>query len=253
MSVGFLNDNKTMQTIRARVAFHSRQHSFDKCMQQILAGRQSPIPATTIANLYAHWGDPLTSADESYLRSCLAEVNAARGAILLSGASLTTLLLGAACEKADEHDGKQIWCLEHDRHWSNTIRSWLTEYQVRKAHVIHSQARMFEDYTWYSVDTQRLAKSYSLIICEGARATPRGVLGALQRLNNKLDDGFVVLARGISQQADLRFLSSWASANNAKFVLFDKQEGMIKITRKAAAQMPPVAEIRSGQRALKTA
>jgi hypothetical protein len=232
MSVSFLSENRTMQTIRARVAFHSRQHAFDKRMQQ-LTGSDAPVTTEQLSELYAFWSDPISPADEQFLRSCLAEVNAAEGPILLSGASLLTLILGALCDRAPMK-GKQVWCLESDRHWANLIRSWLTEYRVNGAHVIQSQPRLFENYVWYAVDTGRLAKTYRLLICDGARSTPKGVVGAVRRLGERLDSRFTVLGRNVRDAAVLRELNGWAKENGATLALIDKQEGFIKLTRNAA-------------------
>ncbi|MCB1685245.1 MAG: hypothetical protein KDI31_12190, partial [Pseudomonadales bacterium] len=230
MPVGYLKNSRIMQTIRSRVAFHIRQHGFDHCMQRIVDGQERPIPGSLIAEAFAQWGDPLSASDEGYLRSCLAEVSATSGAILQCGAGLSTLVLGAICHGSNTK-GHQLWCLEHDRHWASTIRSWLTEYRVANTHVIHSRAQMFEGYTWYSVDTARLAKTYSLVLCEGVRASPRGAFGALRRLEGHLASSFVMLARDAGQAADLKLLKSWADANEAKFVLVDRQEGFVKISR----------------------
>lgn len=233
MSVSFLAENKTMQTIRARVAFHSRQHAFDKCMLQMLDADQRPT-GTQIAELYAYWGDPLTPSDEQFLRSCVAEVNAASGPVMLCGASLLTLILGALCDQ-DTVKSKQVWCLESDKHWANLIRSWLTEYRINAAHVIQSPSRLFDDCVWYAVDTGHLAKSYQLIICDGARSTPKGVMGAITRIDARLDERFTILARNVKGDvAALQTLAGWAKDHGATFALIDKQQGFVKITRQPA-------------------
>ncbi|TNF90434.1 MAG: hypothetical protein EP301_01125 [Gammaproteobacteria bacterium] len=246
MSVSFLTANKTMQTIRDRVAFHSRQHGFDRRMQQI-TGSEASFRIGDLAELYAFWGDPLSAADEQFLRSALAAANAAEGPILLSGASLLTLVLGALCDKAPIKD-QQVWCLENDRHWANLIRSWLTEYRVNGAHVIQSQPKLFDDFVWYAVDTGRLAKTYRLVICDGARSTPKGVVGCLERLGDRFDARFTLLARNVKDASVLRELNTWAKTHDAKFALIDKQEGFIKLSRNAesgvaAQDLPGVKEI----------
>lgn len=246
MSVSFLSENRTMQTIRARVAFHSRQHGFDKRMQQVISS-EAAFGTSEISELYAFWGDPLSAADEQFLRSALAEANAAEGPILLAGASLLTLVLGALCDKTPIQ-GKQVWCLENDRHWANLIRSWLTEYRVSGAHVIQSQPKLFDDFVWYAVDTGRLAKTYRLIICDGARSTPKGVVGCVQRLGERFDSRFTLLAKNVKEASVLRELNTWAKSHDAKFALIDKQEGFIKISRNAVPSvqdqnLPGVKEI----------
>lgn len=234
MPVSFLAENKTMQTIRARVAFHSRQHALDKSIQKLLNPEQ-PSTGSEIAELYAYWGDPLRARDEQFLRSCMAEVKAASGPVMLCGASLLTLILGALCGQ-DEVKSKQLWCLESNRHWANLIRSWLTEYRINAAHVIQSPARQFDACVWYAVDTERLAKTYQVLICDGARATPEGVIGAISRMTNQLDEHFTILARNVKGDAAvLRTLASWAQDHDATFAVIDKQAGFVKISRKAAA------------------
>lgn len=237
MSVSFLTENRTMQTIRARVAFHSRQHGFDKRMQQLLTS-EGGFSSNDISELYAFWGDPLTHADEQFLRSALAEAKAAEGPILLAGASLLTLILGAICD-GEPSEGKQVWCLESDRHWANLIRSWLTEYRVNGAHVIQSRPKLYDDFVWYAVDTGRLAKTYRLVICDGAKSSPKGVVGCVARLGERFDSRFTLLARNVKDAAVLRELNAWAKSHNAKFALIDKQEGFIKLSRNAE---PSVAD-----------
>lgn len=233
MSVSFLTENKAMQTIRARVAFHSRQHGFDKCMQQIV-NPELAISSAMLAELYAFWGDPLSASDETFLRSCVAEAGNVTGPIVQCGASLLTIVLGALCTRG-EVKSRQLWCLEHDRHWANLVRSWLTEYRISAAHVIQSPARIYDGYVWYGVDTERLGKSYQLVICEGAQAIPQGVVGVIQRLEARLDDQFTILGRNVKDTAVLHSLNEWAKARDARFALIDKQEGFIKLSRRAQA------------------
>jgi hypothetical protein len=141
-----------------------------------------------------------------------------------------TLVLGTMCD-SEAGKSKQVWCLEQDHHWANLMRSWLTEYRIGATHIIQSQPRLKEDYVWYSVDTGRLADSYQLIVCDGARATPRGMIGTLKSVEGRLDNRFTMLARNVKEMADLRALNDWAKTHDAKFVLIDKQAGFVKLMR----------------------
>jgi len=249
---GFLGENKAMQTIRARLAFHARQNAFDRTAKRLIQGTPPAATDRLVAELYAYWGDPLNQADERFLRSCLAEAQRAEHAVLQCGTSLATLLLGGVCDQQEAKD-KQLWCLEDNRHWAGLMRSWLTEYQIRKAHIIHSRARLYGEYVWYSVDPERLAKRVSLLICDGNRATPQGVVGALARLGQRLDSSFVVLARNVGAP-ELKQLAQWGKSRGASCVLVDKAEGFLKIASKARAEeAPPLPESHSGSKALKTA
>ena len=230
-----LDKSESLRALRAQAAFHGRQHAFDRSMRKLLREDGRRIPDTIVANLYANWGDPLTQNDEVYLRSCLAEAAVAEGAILQCGTSLMTLLLGTVCDRADSKS-KHLWCLEHDEHWANVIRSWLTEYRIQKAHMISARAEMFEGYAWYGVNTDRLAKKYSLVICDGARATPSGVIGAIKQIDSKLAKNFVILARSISKPGELKFLAAWAKARGASFALVDKSAGFVKLSQQALSR-----------------
>lgn len=221
---------KGFRALRAQAALFERVRGFDRSMRKLLGAADEPPPLAAVAELYAHWGDPPTQGTENFLRSCLAEAGRAEGPIVQCGASLLTLVLGGLCDNGEKT--RQLWCLEHDSHWANVMRSWITQYRIGSAHVITSRARMFDGYVWYGVDTQRLAKGISLILCEGARTTPQGIIGALNRLDGRLGTEFTVLARGVSRGDDLRELKTWAELQRASCVVVDRQEGFVKLSRR---------------------
>ena len=224
-----------LRALREHAAVFERYRGFDRCMRKLGFGDGQPVPLALVAELYAHWGDPLSQSSESYLRSCLAQATNAEGAIVQCGASVLTLILGTLCS-ASSQGTRQLWCLEHDAHWANTIRSWLTQYQIGSAHVITSRAHLFDGYVWYAVDTSRLADNVSLVLCEGARATPSGILGTLARLDGRLADDCTILARQVSRADDLRRLNLWAKTHDASCVIVDRQEGFVKVSRRNAGQ-----------------
>jgi hypothetical protein len=235
-----LRTYKGMRTLREQAALFERYRGFDRCMRKLSFTEGQPVPLGPVAELYAHWGDPLSQSSESYLRSCLAQAMHARGAIVQCGASLLTLVLGKLCN-ASQHTAKQLWCLEHDAHWANTVRSWLTQYRVGSTHVITSRAHMFEGYVWYAVDTARLADQVSLVLCDGARATPSGILGTLTRLDGRLALDCTILARKVSRMEDLRELNLWAKSHDAACVIVDRQEGFVKVSLRSSAHASQVS------------
>jgi len=227
------------RSLRARKDFFTRQYQLDRAMRRALETRRDSVPGSLVAELYAHWGDPLSQGAENFLRSCLAATTACRGDVLQCGASLATLLLGAACARTDGAP-RHLWCLEHDGHWANVIRSWLTQYGVTNAHVIVAPARLFDNYTWYGMDTTRLPATFGLALCDGARATPRGVVGLAERMADKLTPDCVVLARNVVRTADQDYLNRWAATRGAGCVLVDRGEGFVKITSRNVAELSPV-------------
>ena len=248
---GLFHESPAMQTIRARVSFHTRQHGFDKAARQLAEDISLADADQLFADLYAYWGDPLSRSNQHFVRSCLAEARRTNGAILQCGTSLLTLLLGLVCESR-KCSTRQLWCLEDNRHWAVFMRSWLTEYCIANSHIIHARARLFGDSVWYAVDSNRLAKSYKLVICDGSRATPDGVIGTVTRLEKRLADDCVVLARNVMAPVDQKFLKVWADQRGANCVLLDKKLGFVKIAAPVAKSLP-LPETKVGASALKMA
>lgn len=222
--------HRGLRALRAQAAMFERFRGFDRCMRRLGASETDPAPFQAVAELYAHWGDPLPQSAETYVRSCLTHAARTPGPVVQCGASVLSLALGAICH-ADADRAKQLWSLEADPHWANTLRSWLTQYQIGAAHVIASRAHLFDGYVWYAVDTTRLPENIGLVLCEGARATPGGVIGALHRLGNRLADEFAVLTRRVNRAEDLKQIHLWAKSQDAACVVVDRQAGFVKITR----------------------
>ncbi len=226
---------KGMRALREQAALFERWRGFDRCMRRLCHAEGQPVNLGLMAELYAHWGDPLNQEAENYLRSCLAEAARVNAPILQCGSSLLTLALGQLCNGSSTA-AKQLWCLEHDPHWAGTIRSWLTQYRIRSAHVITSRAHLFDGYVWYAVDASRLADGVGLVLCEGARATPSGIIGALARLDTRLAADCTILARRVVRTEDLTHLNAWAVSRGASFVVVDRQQGFVKLSLRSVGR-----------------
>ena len=75
-----------------------------------------------------------------------------------------------------------------------------------------------------------------------------GAFGALRKLEGRLAPAFVLMAREAGSQAELKLLKTWADANGAKFVVVDRQEGFVKISRQAPAQAAATAAASKNQK-----
>ncbi|MEQ8860300.1 MAG: hypothetical protein RIC56_16805 [Pseudomonadales bacterium] len=217
-----------LRALRFQAALFDRFRGFDRSLRRLAASPEAALSIDAAIELYAHWGDPLSQSDESYLRSCLAEATRTRGAIVQCGASLLTLILGRICSTV-QPGARQLWCLEDDPHWANVVRSWLTQYRIGAAHVITSRAHLFDGFVWYAVDPERLAQGIRLVFCEGGRATPGGVIGTLSRLKSRLAADATILARKVTRDGDLKALDAWAQAHGAACVVVDRKEGFVKL------------------------
>jgi hypothetical protein len=226
--------SQRIRTLRTQAALFERVRGLDRCLRRLTPSDDGPVPFPVAAELYAHWGDPLTPAGEAHLRSCLAHATQTEGAIVQCGASVLSLVLGSVCGAAPK-SARQVWCLEHDTHWGNVMRSWITQYRVPAVHVIVSRPRLFDGHVWYSVDVKRLPEQIGLLVCDGDRATPTGVIGALERLGERLTPDATVLARRVSRAEDLRALAAWAKSHDASCVVLDREDGFVKISRRPSS------------------
>lgn len=228
-----------LRALREQAAVFERYRGFDRCMRRLTAHDGQTVQLGLVAELYAHWGDPVSQSTENYLRSCLSHAARANGPIVQCGANLLTLVVGSLCDADPRGPGKQLWCLEQDTHWANTIRSWLTQYRIGSAHVITSRPHLFDSYVWYAVDASRLADQVSLVLCDGARATANGVIGALGRLDGRLAPDCTILARNVTRADDLKRIALWAKSHGASSVVVDRHEGFVKVSLPGAGAAAP--------------
>jgi len=208
----------------------TRHYQYDGAVRRLLEEAHRRIPSSVIAELYAHWGDPLSQDAERYLASCMNETLRVEGPVLQCGAGLATVVLGALCARSGEAR-RHLWCLEQDPHWANYIRSTLTLYGIGNTSVVVTRPQLFDGYVWYALDTERLPKQFALALCDGARATPRGVVGLIERLEDRLPADSVILANGVFRPNDQQRVANWARGRGSRCVLVDKVAGFIKVSR----------------------
>jgi hypothetical protein len=207
-----------------------RRNDLHKAITKLVNKGADPRAEGTALDLYALWGDPLDLARESYLRSAIKELSETDGHVLMSSASLMTVIMGAL---SDQQDGRTVWCLEQNTHWTNVIRSWLTEYAIRKTYVISAPSVVKGGMVRYKVGTSHLPKNLGLILCDGTGASPGSALATLLSISPHLSERFTILARGIRVDEDGPLLKRWAAKNNSTFVVVNGRDGFIKIARRA--------------------
>lgn len=184
-------------------------------------------------DLYRHWGDTLDSTRESFVRSCLKEFDGKEGNILLSSASLMTLILGALSEG---YKDRRVWCLEHDAHWTNTIRSWLARCSIKGTYIIRAPIAVIGGMVRYQILTRHLPRNITMMICERTGAAPGSTLSTLVTVGPHLADDFTIFARRVDISAEAPLIKRWASKHNANFVVVDAREGFVRVSRRAGMQ-----------------
>ncbi|MEQ9451259.1 MAG: hypothetical protein RJQ07_06710 [Pseudomonadales bacterium] len=217
-----------LKTLGDRKAALMRSHQLDRIMRR-LPDSEGQVERDLIADLYAHWGDPLSRADESYLRSCLAHIKVSKSHILQCGVGLSTMVMAVSNMRGagDNH----LWSLTDDPHWANVMRSWLTQYHIRNTHIVVCSPRIFDGYVWYNVDTRQLPKGITLALPSGGSASVGGAVGLIARMGDELSDNCVVLARDLKKEADRQQVADWAKCQRLNCVVVDKSSGFIKVTK----------------------
>ncbi|MFT7654726.1 MAG: hypothetical protein ACI9ON_003261 [Limisphaerales bacterium] len=219
-----------LQVLRDRKNALLRANQIDRILRRLLQTKDRNLDSQLIADLFAHWGDPLQAAGESYLRSCIAHTSVSSGHILQCGVGLSTLLLGIANARLNYVDN-HLWALTDDPHNANVIRSWLSQYQVTNTHIVVCQPHIFDGYVWYGVNTKQLPQGFTLALSDGGRACVSGAVGLVYRMGEKLGTDSVILSRNLKKREDQAMVFDWAKSNQLNCVVVDKSSGFLKVTK----------------------
>lgn len=217
---------------RARFTASRQQARLHKCILNLMAHGGEPRASSIALDLYGLWGDPLDPARESYVRSCLAEFNDADGPVLVSGANLMTLILGAV-STGDKN--RPLWCLEEDPHWTNVMRSWIRRYGIKGTHVISVPPVVKGGTVRYKIDTKHLPRNIGLVLCDAPGPSASSALSTLLTIGGNLSPHFTLLARRLRSD-DGSLIKRWAMKHGATFVALNKRDGFVKISRRANQQ-----------------
>jgi hypothetical protein len=220
-----LQTRPSLAGIRSRAAAYARQFRLDRAIRTAQATRSGPIPDSIVTEICETWGDPGLVATDGYLRALLLEAQKAHGHILQCGADLTTLLLAIVVERR----GVRLWTLESSAHAANAMRSWISQYELSQVHIISVPAELSKLGVGYAVDTERLPRPLSLVICEASDAHPGSARRLLPRVAAKLDVNAVTLVRNVRRRRDVEYLSAWSKENSASFVVKGKTDPFGKI------------------------
>ena len=135
-------------SLASRAAVIHRQYKLDKRLRRVVRELPDQVDRPNLRALFRDWGDPLDEDGWQFVEKCVAEALVNDGPILQCGTNLMTFVLGAACHSSDSPN-KHLWTLENDTQWANLVRARLTQYDLAKAHVIHTPAEIFGDFVWY--------------------------------------------------------------------------------------------------------
>ena len=210
---------------RSRAAVYVRQFRLDRAIRAAREASAGVLPDRIVTEICEAWGDSSLTAADGYLRAMLFEAQKSQGYILQCGVDLTTLLLAIQVERR----GVRLWTLESSTHAANSMRSWLTQYELSHAHIIAAPADLTDAGVGYALDAARLPGPLSLVLCEASNAHPGSARRLLPFVEGKLHPNAVTLVRNVRRRADFDYLTEWCRANQASFVVKGKTDPFAKV------------------------
>jgi hypothetical protein len=223
-----------LESRKLRAEGKKRQGELHKNFKSLIANRNSESCAEIAVDLYRSWGDELDETRKSYLRSCIKEFQHIEGDVLISSASLLTLVLGAV---SASDKSRRVWCMEHDSHWVRMLRSWLTQYAIKGTYILEMPLVVVSNLVRYQILTKHLPKNITTVFCERKGVSPGGTLSTLLTVSHHLAQEFTVFSRDVDLEVEGALLKQWARKNGASFVVVDKKDGFIKIARQHQARV----------------
>src|SRR5262249_28629634 len=121
------------------------------------------------------------------------------------------------------------WTVESNAYASNTLRSWLAQYELSHAHIIAAAADLTADGVGYSIDAERLPGPLTLVVCDASNAHPGSARRLLPRIKDKPPPTAVTLVRNVRRRADFDYLAEWCREHGASFVVKGKVDPFAKI------------------------
>jgi hypothetical protein len=211
--------------LRSRAAAYARHFRLDRAIRTARATSTGTLPDSMIAEIGEFWGYPRLAASDGFVHTLLAEAQKAHGHVLQCGADLTTLLLALQLERR----GVRLWTVENNTYASNTLRAYLTQYELSQAHIISAPVDLTDDGVGYAIDAARLPGPLTLVVCDASNAHPGSARRLLPGIKDKLPANAVTLVRNVRRRADFDFLAEWCRANQASFVVKGKVDPFAKI------------------------
>lgn len=198
---------------------------------------ENPLAATkpgspVLADLVHGWGNEAWSPLQEYLAACVRHALVARGPILECGSGLTTLLVGAAAQRA----GVSLWSLEHLPAWGETVRRCLTRHRLDSVHLYVTPLKDYAGYSWYAPPLSAMPDNFSLVVCDGPpRSSWGGRYGLLPVMGAKLAPDCIVLLDDAARPEEQAVARRWQAESGGSFETLGRQKPYIRMLLKAPA------------------
>ena len=214
---------------------------FDAAMRRFVADPGCALaPASPLlGELISAWGNSGWSAQEGYLRACIAGALASAGPTLECGSGLSTLLLGAVAQQR----GQQHWALEHMPEWSIRVGRCADRHRLHAVNLHTAPLKTYAGYAWYNPPLSRCPRTFSLVVCDGPPAdTPGGRYGLVPIMCGHLAPGCVILLDDAEREPERAIAQRWQAELDAsqQFVNDAKPFVRLVVSRHSAGRAPQV-------------
>ncbi|MCO6439776.1 MAG: class I SAM-dependent methyltransferase [Nitrococcus mobilis] len=179
-----------------------------------------------LGELRRGWGNEGWAADTEYLEVVLERALALRGPVLECGSGLSTLLVGAIAE----HEGMELWTLEHHPGWFDCVRKQLNRYALRSTRLILAPIEDYGEFSWYRPPLEDMPGRFTLVICDGPPGdTPGGRYGLLPVMRERLSATAEILLDDTSRPAEARIARRWGQESGATVTFLGRDNGFASI------------------------
>jgi hypothetical protein len=182
---------------------------FDVAMRRFLAHPEGALAADSpvLTELISAWGNTGWSAQQEYLRGCLAQALACSGPSLECGSGLSTLLLAVIAERR----GYEHWALEHEPEWSARVERQAARQNLRSLRLCTVPLRLHGRFAWYDPPLARMPQAFSMVVCDGPPAdTAGGRYGLVPLMRDRLAPGCVILLDDAEREHEREVARRWA-------------------------------------------
>ena len=209
---------------------------FDAAMRRYIVDPAAAIEPDSgvLAELIAAWGNSGWSAQEEYLRLCIAHALASRGPTLECGSGLSTLLLGVVAARR----GYEHWALEHLPAWADKVMRAATRHRIHAARVCDAPLRSYAGYTWYDTASLPLPQPFAMVVCDGPPAdTPGGRYGLVPVLRDSLQPGCVILLDDAEREHERAIARRWQTELGATHEVIGRHKPFIRMVVESPSTM----------------
>jgi hypothetical protein len=136
----------------------------DRNLQKAVAAlrRNGKFSIPELVEFRKAWGNEGFSADLTYLAETIRLITQYPTDVLECGTGATTIIAGVLAELY----GFDVYCLEQDPEWSQSVRRSVKINGLNRVHIIDAHLIKHSDYMWYDMSAVKLPHKFGVVLCD---------------------------------------------------------------------------------------